>query len=505
MTELSTRIQLKRDTSANWNAVAETFRLLPGELAFETDTGYVKIGIYGEGEMRAKGALWKDTPYINLNDVSSVTGLEDALSTATTNAVEQTENKVIISTDVDIADVEDGKNTGDIAIVKNLIADGKYEYTAYVWNADAESETAGWQAMDGNYDAAHVFFKDNITLAGDYTSVGNVKLTDKTLSAAGKSVKTLMDNIFTKELAGAVQSNPSTSTPTLYAKVNGAGSEVAAAKTYEYGTYLSNVRFAGPTFTKGVYTYGPATNQTTCTWETQGVNIAIETGADSNSGTCETVVIGDCGKDTDNPVLSAYTTNTSFSVKTKGITTADTVEANTNLGNTNTAAGFTKVQFAANANMSFKESDKFTGARNFFWGYRTFAEGDLGTITGEGAERIIDFANSNITSDNIRSGIHAQTSTNWITSFTVPAGSKQIIFAVPHSKMDANHKYIKMNNIALGNYMFPADGRVSEQVIDVEGANGYTAVKYDVWCICPTGEFAADTTYTVSYSSKAIQ
>ena len=38
MSELNTRIQLKRDTAANWNALSDEFVLLSGELGFETDT-----------------------------------------------------------------------------------------------------------------------------------------------------------------------------------------------------------------------------------------------------------------------------------------------------------------------------------------------------------------------------------------------------------------------------------------------------------------------------------
>lgn len=46
-------------------------------------------------------------------------------------------------------------NNGDIAIVKALIAEGKYQYTAYVYDN-------AWKAMDGNYDADNVYFDDDI-------------------------------------------------------------------------------------------------------------------------------------------------------------------------------------------------------------------------------------------------------------------------------------------------------------------------------------------------------
>ena len=42
-------------------------------------------------------------------------------------------------------------NSGDIAVVKELIAEDKYQYTAYVFDNV-------WKAMDGNYDADNVYF-----------------------------------------------------------------------------------------------------------------------------------------------------------------------------------------------------------------------------------------------------------------------------------------------------------------------------------------------------------
>lgn len=46
----------------------------------------------------------------------------------------------------------------DIFVVKTLISDGKYSYTAYVYNGTA------WGAMDGNYNAENVYFADDLTI-----------------------------------------------------------------------------------------------------------------------------------------------------------------------------------------------------------------------------------------------------------------------------------------------------------------------------------------------------
>jgi len=50
---MATRIQYRRDTAANWTSTNPT--LAPGELGFETDTGFVKIG--------SGSATWASLPY----------------------------------------------------------------------------------------------------------------------------------------------------------------------------------------------------------------------------------------------------------------------------------------------------------------------------------------------------------------------------------------------------------------------------------------------------------
>lgn len=51
-------------------------------------------------------------------------------------------------------------NNGDTAVVKTLIADGKYSYTAYVY----DGTVSAWAAMDGNYNANNVYFNDDMTM-----------------------------------------------------------------------------------------------------------------------------------------------------------------------------------------------------------------------------------------------------------------------------------------------------------------------------------------------------
>lgn len=170
---------------------------------------------------------------------NQVIGLEDTMSQLSTSHYEVESLEQLSA---------DSYSNGDTAVVKTSIAgtgeNEKFSYTAYVY----DSSLSTWKAMDGNYSAENVYFEDDITLAGDYTAVGNVKLSDGTLSAAGKSVKTLMDNIFTKEL------NPTKTSPAISLTVSGANGEVGSSYNVPAATLkLTSV---------GSYTYGPATGVT---------------------------------------------------------------------------------------------------------------------------------------------------------------------------------------------------------------------------------------------------
>lgn len=133
-----------------------------------------------------------------------------------------------------------GVTNGSIGVVETPIEGSDApSRTAYVWNTANETEDK-WEALDGNYTADKVYFKDDITLAGTYTEVGNIKRMNGTLPAAGKSVKTLFDNIFTKELSGSKSSDPTVTGTALSGKVNGV-TLAKAGQSYEYGTYLTDL------------------------------------------------------------------------------------------------------------------------------------------------------------------------------------------------------------------------------------------------------------------------
>lgn len=132
---------------------------------------------------------------------------------------------------------------GFFCVLKTNIADDKYSYTAFVF----DGETSLWKAMDGNYDADNVYFRDNIIAAGDYTQVGNItkeRTGAKEIASSGKSVKDLFNEIFTKRL------QPTATQPTISISIANSGE-------YETGTVV--VPAYSVSTTPGSYTYGPAT------------------------------------------------------------------------------------------------------------------------------------------------------------------------------------------------------------------------------------------------------
>lgn len=84
---MATKIQLRRDTAANWTATDPI--LASGEMGFETDTNTLKAG---DG-----ATAWTSLPYTVIDYVDHVATTKAALGTATN----QRYDKVLESTDID--------------------------------------------------------------------------------------------------------------------------------------------------------------------------------------------------------------------------------------------------------------------------------------------------------------------------------------------------------------------------------------------------------------------
>lgn len=233
MAQLNTRIVLRNDTAEKWASVNPV--LLKGEIGVENDTRKQKMG---DGISN-----WNSLPYMTAE--GQVFQVEPTANQTHTEAI----NAAVV-----------GKNLvgGDIAIVKELIAEDKYSYTSYVY------DNGNWRATDGNYDAENVYFSEDLT----YTvAIGTLSKpsSSATLAAKGRSVKQVLSSILAKE------AYPKATQPSVTVTLTDSGEyEVGSSFTPKYSV----------TFKAGSYTYGPATGVTATAY-----NVSDSSGATADTKT----------------------------------------------------------------------------------------------------------------------------------------------------------------------------------------------------------------------------
>ena len=199
----------------------------------------------------------------------------------------------------------------DIFVVKTLIAEDKYSFTAYTYDG------TNWCAMDGNYNAENIYFDKNFTVTEAIGTIKDLPNGQATLEAAGKNLKEVLAALFAKE------QNPTITQPSVAITAN-------KMKAYEVGTKVTPDYTA--TFNSGKYQYGPATGVAVTAWsvaDTDSHELTTATGAFPE------LTVGD---------------NTNYKI-TATATYGDGVAPKTNLGN----------EYA-------KDSDAITGYRSFFYG-----------------------------------------------------------------------------------------------------------------------------------------
>lgn len=360
---LNTKIIMRNDTAENWATKNPT--LSKGEFGVENDTNKFKIG---DG-----ATAWNELAYAGADETvikSIINENRDACSYVDLTAGQE---------DADGLATITAPKQGDTAIVRKAIDDTHKSYTAYVYNGTA------WAAMDGNYNADNVYLDMDITMAGNYTQVGNLTKTQNgtaTFATKGKSIAAALTDIFSKRLQPG--------TPTAPAVTLTFGQ----AKAYEVGTTVSPSYSA--TLSAGSYTYGPATGITATSWE---ITDTAGNTATTASGSFADVIVAD---------------DTNYKITAKA-NYGEGAVAKDNLGSDSSPV----VKIAAGS--ATKTSGAITGYRNTFYG----------TVT-EKAE---------VTSTIIR-GLSGKSGAAWANgkSFTVniPVGAVRVIFAYPATLQDVS-------------------------------------------------------------------
>lgn len=315
---------------------------------------------------------------------------------------------------------------GDTAIVKTAIyTDAENEANNKYSYTGYVYNGSAWTAMDGNYNADNVYFSDDMMVTKE---IGYITLSNGqgTIPSKGKNLSEVFEAMFVKE------QNPTTNKPSISLTFSQSGS-------YEVGTVVSPSYSA--TFNAGSYTYGPATGVTVTSWE---ISDTAGHTATTASGSFDDVTVTD---------------SNSYAIIAKANYTEGAIPL-TNKGNE-------YVEGKIVAGSASKASNPITGYRSFFYGV-------LDTSSEEAP----------LTSAIVR-GLTNGGAYNASKTFTLngSATAKRIVIAIPSNSTRSGLKEViltsAMNTPITDSYV------KTTSAVQVEGANGATAIDYNVYCYEP--------------------
>ena len=326
---------------------------------------------------------------------------------------------------------------GDVVIVKELIANEKYQHTAYIFDGE------NWAAMDGNYSAANVYTHEDIQVT---TKVG--ELAANSIVDAGTNMADLLVRILSQS------KNPTKSNPSISAfsvTNNGSGTD------FEAGTTITP-KWAS-TFSPGSYTYKSSVSNeeiipvsgTGVTAESWVITQDSETIGTTEDGTGAAFVLGDA--------TVSYKAVVNYS------------DGNYALTNLNKLPD-SEVRIAAG---SAQKTASITSYRKMFAGGTTAADVDSALIRG------------------LEANTKASTSQF---EFKANVGDTKLVFAYPASLTSSEPKfeYFTMAWESVGG--FTKLGAI--QVADARG--GENGLKdYTVYTYTPAAAYVAETKYRVSF------
>lgn len=486
---LTTRIILRNDTTAGWQAVQESadYKLLRGEIGIEFLTnGKVKMKI-GDGQH-----TWKELSYFGGGEghvfEKTIAKGEVHIGTPAVGETPATGIYTVIGDTV--------LDKGDVAIIKeevvaqsvidaalaetpSRVVAQTYQYTAYVFDG------TNWKAMDGNYSAENVYFDEDLTYTANIgvLSLGSKK-SDK-LQSAGKSLEAVMKSILAKTEYSS-KTDPSFSLD-------------SASATYsdlEVGNYITALNWT-TTFTDGKYSQGTVTSTSGggyTTTQSAGcspkylITNSVTTTAESSvadSTTNDRFNLGDSKVQIDSTSSKTYAT-----VYAKCGYSAPTKYPATNLGDYDssctqiTAKGLDASGNIDKTSAISKSKDiSLTGYRKMF--YKCFS-GTPETLTSS-------YVRENFTGRRQVGNQIADSSNNLkdTLSISIPEGTKEVVICLWNSKKitsatdEDNKQTVEFKN------NFVADN----STVAIEGANSFTSVNYTVYRYVAASPLKANTYY----------
>ena len=417
---LNTTIIMRHDTAENWTN--QNPILSKGEIGVENDTKKFKIG---DGS-----TAWENLGYAGTDEAA----IENIIAQHRDNLYKYTRTDASQS-DSDAIAAALGENVavqGDIVVITTTVEGSIYEQSAFMYDGSQ------WAAMTGNVDADKVILQEDITMAGNYTQVGNLtkeQTKTATFATKGKSVAEALTEIFSKRLQPTITSNPAVTLT------------FGQAKAYEVGTTVSPTYSAS--LSAGSYTYGPATGITATSWE---ISDTAGNTADTASGSFADVVVTD---------------NTNYKITAKANYGAGAV-AFDNLGATSSP------EIKIPAGSATKTSGAITGYRNTFYGTVT----EKAEVTSTIIRSLSGKSNKALTNGN---------------SFTIniPVGAVRVIFAYPATLQDVSSvKDVNGLNAEI-------KSAFTKSSITVAGTGADTGIAYKVYVTDFADPVAKANSYTV--------
>lgn len=328
--------------------------------------------------------------------------------------------------------------SGDIVIVKAMIANNKYQHTAYVYDGK------NWAAMDGNYSLANIFTSEDIQVT---TKVG--ELAANTIVDAGTNFADLMVRILSQS------KNPSKVDPSITAFAvtnNGTGA------SFEAGTTITPKWDS--TFSNGSYSYkSTVSNEDIIPVSGTGVSV------NSWSITRDNVVIGS----TEDGVGDAFVIEDDTVVFKATVDYSDGNYALTNLNKLPEK----EVRIAAK---TISKTAIMESYRNMFAG---------GIDTNEITSNLIRSLNSS-----------AKASTDDVFEFTANVGDTKVVFAYPAdlTTNEPKFEYFTMAWESVGGFVKVDTVQVADARGESNGLKDYTVYTYT-----PAAPYATGTKYRVSF------
>lgn len=405
---VKTRILIRNDTADNWADANPV--LSRGEMGVEIDTRKFKFG--------DNTTAWNNLEYASCSGGKVIN-------------VENNDGQYA-SDSAALASITEDIEPGDIAVVKTysnskLINTSSYQYSPV-------GNSLEWVAIDGNVDASKVILNKDITLAGNYTSVGNINKGNAAAvnyEAKGKSVQDLLVEMLSK------RQQPSKTEPSHTLTLTNAGATMASE--YESGTTI-HPRYS-ISFNAGSYSYDSSTGVTAQSYSV--------TDNQSNSGTAQNGNLGEGVVLNDGVTYQITSSSVNYS--------AGTV-AHDNLGDVSSPA----IQIAAGTTAS-KSSITVTSYRNMYVGYSSkttgFTSADIKGLTSiqavKNAARTFNTLAENTSAASIV--IAAPTGTRTLNKVVMPSSANA----------DCTASFVKQST-----------------TVDVLNAASQTA-KYDIWVYAP--------------------